>query len=56
MPNATEKRDLRTLTDSELFDHDAETLATPEYGREILRRLDTITLRQRKARGELMTG
>lgn len=39
--------------DSKFFDQDPEVLCTPEVGREALRRLDAIVLRQRKARGEL---
>lgn len=52
MPDATDKpASLRELSDSQLFDQDAETLATPDYAREIFRRLDAVVIRLRKARG-----
>lgn len=56
MPDATDKPALRDLTDSQLFDHDPELLATPEYAREVSRRIDAVVVRLRKARGEPTTG
>lgn len=56
MPDDTAKpASLSALSDSQLFDHDAETLATPDYAREIFRRLDAVVIRLRKARGTTPT-
>ncbi len=41
---------LSELPDSKLFDHDPELLCTPEYAREVMKRIDAAVLRQRKAR------
>ena len=56
MPDDTAKpASLSDLTDSQLFDHDPELLATPPYAREIFRRLDAAVIRLRKARGAPQT-
>ena len=49
----TDKPALHELPDSKLFDHDPELLCTPEYAREVLKRIDAAVLRQRKARASI---